>query len=1365
MRRLIAWPVMAVILGLTGISGARSTAAEPARQTVSLNGAWQCRVVTSLDQLPDDGGRWKTVQVPGYLDGYDYRRAWFRRSFAVPKTMRGQRVVIRFGGVKYNSRIHVNGHNVGGCFGGYQPFEVDVTDAVRFDAPNRLLVGCYDWTGVFTPGKTDFGDVRGSNQLRGVPRDKVLAPVGGLFSRYGIWDDVTLQARPGIYIADLFIKPSVRHGELVVDYTLANESSAVATTQLTGAVEDEGRDVLSLPARTVQIPARGRIKVSVRQPWSNVHLWSHVDPYLYHLRTELSAGDRLRTRFGFREFWTEGNRFYLNGTPITLLATAGWPPRDRPMSRDEIRHRWQAIKRAGCVAFRTHTQPWRSVHYDVADEVGILIVVEGAVFNDDMTYRINDPVFWNNYEKHLRAMVANHKNHPAIVMWSLENEFFGSRLNDESPAKKDLIRMGRVVKQCDPTRPITYESDGDPGGVADVIGIHYPHEYPFFTCWPNEANWLSKPQPSDRLFLNGADEFFWKKDKPLYVGESLWIPSNDPSWNTVFEGDDAYIQYQLYRTRAKATAWRMQVLGYRHFDVGGMCPWTMMEGSSLDESSELYAAVKYAYQPIAAYCHDYDSRFYSDDQVMRRVEVFNNVLTHSDLMLNWTLTQGDKVVDKGTERVSPDPNEHRMLSIDLRMPACANRTNLQWRIRLTRSGETVFSDKHDYVLFPRPARLDIKARFGLFDPQNTTRQLLDQIGVTTEEVGALEQIPNGLDVLVIGAHAFGAEGVRQQAIGYVDPRRAAIQAFVSAGGRVLVLEQDHYPAGLFAADLSDHQSTMTFAAATTHPALRGIEPEDLKFWRQDHLVTMPEPIRPEAGASAAIVVSGSVAGLDHAPLLERRWGAGCIIHAQLRLVTKYRVEPAAARILDNLLHYLADRQPRRGKTGLVGGTAEYRNYLHSLGLDFDDLTGRLAQLDLSPYSLLLVRSSITELDLLREFVERGGNLLVHRSNASDFNKLRSGLDAGLHLVPYHGTVTRREPTDGLTESIVREDVYWLGEPVGHARTTPRAVEMADGIFSQVLQPQEITGATVHEVEEWTLAGHIVQRRAPGVTFATTGTATAQIDFASSGRWTLAFVASGTPCDGAYPLCQVTVDDQPFGKIAISSDQWESCAVSGQVERGRHKITLAFLNDGSNATEDRNLFVDKMLMARTTAAATALTDPPSTVCFQRGKGLVVLDQLRWDTQERSTRKAARYAASLLTALGGTFNPRLGVIVQCELMTPQPKRNQIQRRSGYMSLASEGWIASEIQVAKSGRYTMELVASGSQANDIYPLIEARVDGRRVGQFQLTVGGWRSYPIDLELAAGSHRLQLEFMNDLYVPGVGDRNVLLDKAVFYLK
>ena len=94
-------------------------AAEDPRSVIRLDGVWEYQRVAELSE-PPAGGSWTACSVPGYLSGTDYQRAWFRRSFTVPDAMRGQRIKMRFGGVKYNSRVYVNGQHVGGCFGGYE---------------------------------------------------------------------------------------------------------------------------------------------------------------------------------------------------------------------------------------------------------------------------------------------------------------------------------------------------------------------------------------------------------------------------------------------------------------------------------------------------------------------------------------------------------------------------------------------------------------------------------------------------------------------------------------------------------------------------------------------------------------------------------------------------------------------------------------------------------------------------------------------------------------------------------------------------------------------------------------------------------------------------------------------------------------------------------------------------------------------------------------------------------------------------------------------------------------------------------------------------------------------------------------------
>ena len=44
-----------------------------------------------------------------------------------PPRCAGSASRLNSGGVKFNSQVYLNGKQVGGCFGGYQPFEIDVT--------------------------------------------------------------------------------------------------------------------------------------------------------------------------------------------------------------------------------------------------------------------------------------------------------------------------------------------------------------------------------------------------------------------------------------------------------------------------------------------------------------------------------------------------------------------------------------------------------------------------------------------------------------------------------------------------------------------------------------------------------------------------------------------------------------------------------------------------------------------------------------------------------------------------------------------------------------------------------------------------------------------------------------------------------------------------------------------------------------------------------------------------------------------------------------------------------------------------------------------------------------------------------------
>jgi len=1341
--------------------GCAAHAAE--RQETSLNGPWEYVKVREL-QFPPPMDGWQPMEMPGQLGGFNYERAWFRRSFAVPNAP-GQRVKIHFGGVKWNSQVFVNGQKVGGNFGGYEPFEVDITDAVKPGAANELLVGAHDWTGVFADRETALDKVTG--EPREVPQNKILSPIGGLTTLYGIWDDVKLVVHTPVYVSDVAIKTSVAQKVIAVDLTIANESATQARVTVRAEVEksEEADKLPNLGEKAVEVPAGQSRTVALSAPWPTPHLWSHLDPHLYFLRTGVTSGetDVLRTRFGFREITIKGPDFYLNGKKIHLLATSWWPTQN-PQTPEAIRQTMAAMQAANCMCFRTHTQPWCERWYSIADEVGLLMIPEGAVWNDDAAYRLDDQRFWDNYALQLTKMVQRDRNKPSVIMWSLENEFFGGRLAENTPYEGKLAGMGRLVKAADPTRPIFYESDGDPGGVADVIGIHYPHEYPDFVLWPNEADWLEKPSPYGWGFLHNNGQFVWKKDKPLYIGEFLWIPSSDPSWDTVWFGDETYRDYARYHVLSKAASWRDQIIGYRRHEVSGISPWTMIEGGPLADDNPLVLVHRYAYQPIAAFPREVDSRFFPGETVTRTLDVFNDSLADRELVLKWGAECAGRRAQGGEKKLTMPSGGHEILAAQLGLPEVTERTDGTYTVTIEVAGKAVFTDSHPISVFPRLGRVRCGLGIGLHDPGGTTGGLLEG----ARPVGDLAALPRGLEVIVIGAGALGEPKPRRPVIG--QPRRdsAGLGPWVAAGGRAVVLEQSAYPQELVPVSLAPYASTMTFAQAPQHPLLRDVKPDDLKYWRGDHTVTAAEPTRPSRGACVPVVVSGSSQGIAHAPLMVVPYGNGAYLLCQLKVVSKATTEPTAGVLLRNLLDYAARYPVSRGRTALHCDMPTVAAKLTALGVQYDDVSGRLADLDLAPYDLLVYASSSADAlakvrGKLEPWVEAAGNVLLHGLAPGEYAKVRDLLDPTLQLAPYEGPALRGAGGDPLLFSFTNEDLYWLGKHEGIGwSTTPLATNIARAAFEKTLEGKQ---PATYSAKEFKLFGPYVSAIDDGVIFASAGTGTLPIEFPKTGEYVFGLVARGTPCQGVYPMAAIRVDGKQIGTVATRSDEWETYTTYGDVPQGKHEVVVAFINDANVPPEDRNLYVQTLLVAPSEKSdrSALLTSPPVLVRFPRGKGCYVLDEITWETEQANGQKASRFICGLLTGLGARFRSETGTTIQAASMDPQPGMPWFSKQGGMASFGASGYIETDVDIARAGKYRAEIVAGGTPAQGEYAIVEVWLDGTKLGQVQLTTGSLSSYTLDVDLPEGTHKLRLAYPNDLYLPPDEDRNLALDKVVFY--
>lgn len=126
------------------------------------------------------------------------------------------------------------------------------------------------------------------------------------------------------------------------------------------------------------------------------------------------------------------------------------------------------------------------------------------------------------------------------------------------------------------------------------------------------------------------------------------------------------------------------------------------------------------------------------------------------------------------------------------------------------------------------------------------------------------------------------------------------------------------------------------------------------------------------------------------------------------------------------------------------------------------------------------------------------------------------------------------------------------------------------------------------------AGNTLIASMEAETFTST-TAVAESDTSASGGYTEAFVkngeasnnltnkvtatqlvvrARGSQCSGS-PRMTITIDGKQVGKTSVTSNRYNDYTFPVTIPAGTHKLAVAFINDFSKRSCDRNLYVDKI----------------------------------------------------------------------------------------------------------------------------------------------------------------------------------------------
>ncbi len=356
----------------------------------------------------------------------------------------------------------------GGAISPALPFEVDITGLVNVPSEgNRLEVRVKDDSHFGVPRN----DVAWRNLRHWIPRGM------GAHNRKGLYQSVSLRAKPVVRIDDVRVQTSVRKRELAIVYTVHNTGKETVRTRIESSVRRVagGDAVLSLPAAEVDVPGYVTASVTVRGASDGAELWQPDHPTLYDLRSLLMEGEkrleRVDTRFGFREVWFEASNFYLNGIRCNLRgeSPAYSEKADLMKSREAAEEMIRRYQTVNFNVLRFHSMPAPTYVLDACDEMGMLVIDESAIYASWGMLMPEHPQWMENCREHLTKWVRRDRNHPAVVLWSAENE--GLNVNGLTPGQ--LAEFRKMIDAEDGTRPVIFDGDGKAMGASPASVKHY----------------------------------------------------------------------------------------------------------------------------------------------------------------------------------------------------------------------------------------------------------------------------------------------------------------------------------------------------------------------------------------------------------------------------------------------------------------------------------------------------------------------------------------------------------------------------------------------------------------------------------------------------------------------------------------------------------------------------------------------------------------------------------------------------------------------------------------------------------------------------------------------------------------------------
>lgn len=894
-------------------------------------------------------GKWKKITIPHYGEPLGPATAFYRTTFEVKAGEGGphRALFCRFRGADYKAEVFINGCPVGGHEGFFAPFEFDITPFVR-KGKNTLLVRLdNDYPCRSFKGKGDGNKIYAAT---GLGYDDPAIGWHHCPPGMGLYQDVLLEWRPTLHIADIYVRPLIERAECEAWIEVWNATDESQPLEIALSLHGENFRRSLFRGKTfgpVKDAGRGVSYYRLTFPLPNARLWFPESPWLYQLQAEarcsgLGTTDRQSRVFGMRSFAmdespaSQRGRLALNGREIRLRGanTMGFEQLD--VFRGQLARLEDDMllaKICGMNFIRFTQRPVQDEVYDVCDRLGLMTQTDLPLFGflrrNQFCEGIRQAVEMERLIRgHACNVVVSYINEPVGPQWPDNSHRSLTRAELEQFFEAATIALkvhnpDRVVKTVDgdfnPPAPglpdrhcytFWYNGHGiDAGRLIRGYWQRVGRGWKYYACGEFGAEGLDRVElmrkhcPPEWLPRKGESEADWSPDRIAMAQTAnlhrLWFDTRHTvkDWVTASREHQAWsvkLQTEIFRRDNRMNSFAIHLF-IDAWPTGWMK--TIMDVERVPKPA--YFAYRSALAPLLASIRTDRWVFASGEEMLFEAWLCND--THEcppDLRVHAQLEDGGDILSS-----SQAPAElagcRATFQGYLRMtaPRVSERRELTLRLGILDARKRVLNSTSETITVIPPAALPGKTSLGIIGSsgENRAKKLIKELGL---EHSVIRTPRDAAVILVEDYRSF-------------DQQREKITFAVRKGARAIFfpLEPGEYSVGStrVSVEKPGRGPRQFVSRATGHPLVAGFKEFDFRLWHDPdlgHIAPLMENLFFAEGWKPILLTAHpTVDGPreDALAAAEYREGEGSWIICQLALANRTRTNPAARHFAGRLL--------------------------------------------------------------------------------------------------------------------------------------------------------------------------------------------------------------------------------------------------------------------------------------------------------------------------------------------------------------------------------------------------------------------------------------------------------------------------------